>query len=199
MYPLNSIRQRVNSRSRSIDGNRNLRSLPMVLAAIDRWIGRPFDAPSDRGLIFPQRVCGRNADLGGTGTIRRRRWRNIAHTTFARPFTGGPNVCKYVLSIAQATSRRRHGRRCAALTLATSAESRVTRIVVDATVPIAGQPYQQLTGRAFGELDPNDTHNALITDLNLAPLNASGKAEYIASFRLRIPTNLNLASGVMCA
>lgn len=85
----------------------------------------------------------------------------------------------------------------AALTLATSAESRVTRIIVDATVPIAGQPYQQLTGRAFGELDPNDSHNTLITDLNLAPLNASGKAEYIASFRLRVPTNLSLASGVM--
>jgi hypothetical protein len=77
------------------------------------------------------------------------------------------------------------------------AESRVTRIVIDATVPIAGQPYQQLTGRAFGELDPNDSHNALITDLNLAPLNASGKAEYIASFRLRVPTNLSQASGVM--
>jgi hypothetical protein len=76
-------------------------------------------------------------------------------------------------------------------------QARVTRIVIDATIPVAGQPYQQLTGRAFGELDPNDPHNTLITDINLAPQNASGKVEYIASFRLRMPTNMSTASGVM--
>ena len=76
-------------------------------------------------------------------------------------------------------------------------QARVTRIVIDATVAISGQPYQQLTGRAFGQLDPNDAHNTLITDINVAPQSASGKVEYIASFRLRVPTNLSQASGVM--
>ena len=53
-------------------------------------------------------------------------------------------------------------------------EARVTRIIIDATGTLTGQdiPYQTLTGRAFGELDPNDAHNTLITDIALAPRNA---------------------------
>jgi hypothetical protein len=85
----------------------------------------------------------------------------------------------------------------AMLALAPSSEARVTRIVVDATTAIANQPYEQLTGRAFGELDPNDPHNALITDLASAPRNANGKVAYIASFRIRKPVDMTQASGVM--
>ena len=64
-----------------------------------------------------------------------------------------------------------------AAVLVPASQARVTRIVIDATAPIAGQPYQQLTGRAFGELDPDDRHNELITDIKLAPENRSGKVE----------------------
>jgi alpha/beta hydrolase family protein len=83
------------------------------------------------------------------------------------------------------------------LTWTSSTDARVTRIVIDATVDIAGQPYEQLTGRAWGELDPRDTQNALITDIELAPKNASGKVEYIASFRIRKPKDMSLASGLL--
>src|SRR5262245_58524456 len=61
--------------------------------------------------------------------------------------------------------------------LAPQADARVTRIVIDSTTPIAGQPYEQLTGRAFGELDPRDPQNRLITDIKLAPRNKNGKVE----------------------
>src|SRR5438552_1993866 len=49
-------------------------------------------------------------------------------------------------------------------------EARVTRIVIDSTTAVTGQalPYQTLRGRAFGELDPNDPHNAVVTDIQLA-------------------------------
>jgi hypothetical protein len=77
------------------------------------------------------------------------------------------------------------------------ADARVTRIVIDATVPIAGQPYEQLTGRAWGELDPRDPKNQLITDIKLAPRNARGKVEYIASFRIRKPVDMSVASGLI--
>src|SRR6266513_2095877 len=51
----------------------------------------------------------------------------------------------------------------------TSVHARVTRIVIDKVEAIAGQPgYEQLTGRAWGALDPRDPHNAEITDLELA-------------------------------
>lgn len=68
---------------------------------------------------------------------------------------------------------------------AAPADARVTRIVIDQETAIAGG-YTQLTGRAFGELDPTDPLNAIIHDIDLAK-NASGKVEYIASFRIRKP------------
>ncbi len=81
---------------------------------------------------------------------------------------------------------------------ASAVDGRVTRIVIDTTADINNQPlYQQLTGRAFGELDPNDPHNTIITDIGLAPKNANGKVEYVASFVLRKLKDMSLASGVM--
>ena len=73
-----------------------------------------------------------------------------------------------------------------------AAQAEVKRIVIDRKVSPAfdgksfgsvGQ-YETLAGRAFGELDPSDPHNRLITDIQLAPRNASGKVEYVATFFL---------------
>jgi len=88
----------------------------------------------------------------------------------------------------------------AALALPTPGEARVTRIVVDTTTAIAGQPnYEQLTGRAFGELDPRSSQNEILTDIRNAPRNAKGKVEYIAGFVIRKPKAefMGQASGVM--
>src|SRR5437879_189410 len=38
--------------------------------------------------------------------------------------------------------------------------------------------YEKLVGRAYGEVDPNDARNSVITDLDLAPTNANGMVEY---------------------
>ena len=84
-----------------------------------------------------------------------------------------------------------------ALAWAPSVHARVTRIVIDTVTPIAGQPYEQLTGRAFGELSPHHPLNREITDLDRAPRNSRGKAEYIASFRIRKPADLSTSSGVI--
>src|SRR5438105_7597411 len=75
------------------------------------------------------------------------------------------------------------------------ADARVTRIVIDGPpAAVTGQPgYEQLTGRAFGQLDPNDSHNTLITDIGLV----QGTPTYIASFVIRKPKDMSLASGVM--
>jgi len=77
------------------------------------------------------------------------------------------------------------------------ADARVTRIIIDKTEDITGQPYEMLTGRAFGELDPADPLNTLITDIGRAPTNHSGKAEYIASFVIRKPKGTNPTSGLL--
>jgi len=84
-----------------------------------------------------------------------------------------------------------------ALAWAPPVHARVTRIVIDSTTPITGQPYDQITGRAFGELNPRHPLNREITDLERAPRNSRGKVEYIASFRIRKPVDLNTTSGLM--
>lgn len=83
------------------------------------------------------------------------------------------------------------------------AEARVTEIVVDDSTPLAiGAPptlvpgYHQISGRAFGELDPNDALNAIVQDIDLAK-DADGKVRYVASFVLTVPDDLSKASGLM--
>jgi hypothetical protein len=79
------------------------------------------------------------------------------------------------------------------------APARVTRIVFDGPAqPLAGQsiPYEQLRGRAFGELDPADVHNQIITDIDLGK-DADGKVHYEATFVLTKPVDMSQASGFM--
>jgi len=66
------------------------------------------------------------------------------------------------------------------------ADARVVRIEITriesptfqgASFGTVGQ-YEKLVGRAFGEIDPTDPRNALITDIRIAPRNASGMVEY---------------------
>jgi hypothetical protein len=61
----------------------------------------------------------------------------------------------------------------------------------------AAGPYETLAGRAFGELDPNDPRNAVITDIKLAPRNARGMVEYVASFFLAKPVDMSKSSRLM--
>lgn len=86
----------------------------------------------------------------------------------------------------------------------TPAEARVTQVTVGTPTPLFGGrtfgaagAYEQIRGTARGELDPLDPHNAVITDINLAPRNANGKVEYTASFTLYKPIDMSKASGVM--
>src|SRR5262245_41622271 len=78
---------------------------------------------------------------------------------------------------------------------APSAEARVTKIVITRvesptfdgiTFGNTGQ-YKKLVGRAFGEVDPNDPRNAVITDIDLAPRNAHGMVEYSTDFYILTP------------
>ena len=90
----------------------------------------------------------------------------------------------------------------ALLALPSAADARVKKIVIEkkvspafdgATFGPSGQ-YETIAGRAFGELDPADPRNAIITDIKLAPKNAAGKVEYIVSFYLVKPIDMTKAS-----
>ena len=76
--------------------------------------------------------------------------------------------------------------------------ARVTRIVIDSTTALTGQPlaYETIRGRAFGELDPADAHNSVITDIQLGR-DADGKVRYETTFTLTKPVNMAGSSGFM--
>jgi len=84
-------------------------------------------------------------------------------------------------------------------------DARVTRIVVDnppanfqpPAPSVDGVQYQTVFGRAFGELDANDEHNVLITDIGIAPTNENGKVPYISTFTITMPVDPSQASGVV--
>ena len=91
------------------------------------------------------------------------------------------------------------------LAVAPAGEARVARIVIDTkTSPAfggqsfgsAGQ-YETLAGRALGELDPAHPLNAIIQDIALAPKNANGKVEYVATFFIVKPIDMSKSSHLM--
>src|SRR5688500_8612417 len=72
---------------------------------------------------------------------------------------------------------------------ATIAEARVTRLEIAERQPTGNDrsfgsagTYEVLRGRVVGEIDPDDPHNRIIQDIRLAPRNARGKVEYVATF-----------------
>ena len=87
-----------------------------------------------------------------------------------------------------------------------AAQAHVTRIVIDEVAPLPALPtvpgaaptiaYQQIAGRAFGELDPALPGNALIQDISLAR-EADGKLRYVSTFVIYQPVDAQQASGLL--
>ena len=86
---------------------------------------------------------------------------------------------------------------CAAF-FATTANARVTRLVITQTRPLgdgrswgSAGPYERLDGIAYFEIDPNDLHNSVITDIRSAPVNARGMVEFSSPFYVLKPVDFN--------
>jgi hypothetical protein len=82
--------------------------------------------------------------------------------------------------------------------------AQVRRIEITAREAVAGGQafgeagaYETITGRIHGEVDPKDPRNRVIQDLDLAPRNAGGRVEYVATFSLMKPVAPARASGVL--
>ena len=89
----------------------------------------------------------------------------------------------------------------ALVTGAMPASAKLTRITIERTEPgpqaDGAAEYETISGRFFGEIDPGDPHNRIITDLAFAPRNARGKVEYNATYRLARPKDPAKRSGVL--
>ncbi|MVM31336.1 hypothetical protein GO755_14930 [Spirosoma sp. HMF4905] len=78
-------------------------------------------------------------------------------------------------------------------------QARIVRIEITSTKSptfdgkVFGQigAYEKLRGKAYGELDPTNPQNALITDIRLAPRNAKGMVEYAMDIYILKPIDLN--------
>lgn len=76
------------------------------------------------------------------------------------------------------------------------------KMTVTATTDFSGTfgsvgAYEQVSGTISGELDPKDSKNAIIQDLELAPVNARGMVEYSADFTMLKPKDMSKANGVL--
>jgi hypothetical protein len=84
------------------------------------------------------------------------------------------------------------------VSLCAMARARIVRIQITKTESptfegrdFGNGPYEKLVGVAYGELDPHDRRNAIITDIGLAPRNARGMVEYSMSIYILKPVDVN--------
>ncbi len=89
-------------------------------------------------------------------------------------------------------------------TICTTAQARIVRIEIAKTEPaFAGQTfgkagaYELLTGKAYGELDPNAVTNSPIQDLSLAPRNAHGMVEYVTDIAILRPADPKQSNNIL--
>lgn len=95
----------------------------------------------------------------------------------------------------------------AGLTVPLVAEARITRLEIvsgSSQSPTFGGlsfgsvgQYEKIFARAYGEVDPLDRHNAVITDIDKAPRNARGMVEYSADVHILKPINMSMSNGRM--
>lgn len=83
------------------------------------------------------------------------------------------------------------------LVAASAADARTTRVeILSRGIAFGGHSfagvgqYEKIVGIAYGEIDPNDRRNAVITDVELAPRNARGNVEYRHNFYILKPVDL---------
>ena len=72
----------------------------------------------------------------------------------------------------------------ASMLIAPDADARLTKLqILTRTTAFGGYSfagigtYEKIYGKYFGEISPTDPHNAVITDIALAPRNARGNVE----------------------
>ena len=63
----------------------------------------------------------------------------------------------------------------------------MVRVEINERSDAGNTGYEQLTGKLYFEIDPKQPQNAIIADVDLAPVNAAGKVSFTADLRLWKP------------
>ena len=92
----------------------------------------------------------------------------------------------------------------AALLVAIPASAEVVRIEVKSRTPVlAGQPfgatgpYERLSGTIYFAIDPRNSANLIIADIDKAPRNAAGNVEFSSDFYLLKPVDASRGNGTI--
>jgi hypothetical protein len=86
---------------------------------------------------------------------------------------------------------------CAGLALmARPATGEVTRVEIKTRGPVGTSGYEKIVGVLHFAVDPKDPRNAVIVDIDKAPLNAAGKVEFSADFYIARPIDPARSNGV---
>jgi hypothetical protein len=88
------------------------------------------------------------------------------------------------------------------LFIASVAHAGITRIVIEKREPFAAGhefpvtgAYEKLVGKAYGEVDPKNSLNKIIVNLDKAPRNANGKVEYRSDIYILKPVDMRRGNG----
>ena len=76
-----------------------------------------------------------------------------------------------------------------------TAHAAVVRVEITDRSNIPKSDYEQLTGKLHFEIDPRLPQNAIIADVDLAPVNAAGKVSFVADLRLWKPKDATRSNG----
>ena len=92
----------------------------------------------------------------------------------------------------------------AILILAAPAHAEVVRIDVKSRTDVlagkafgAAGPYERLSGRIYFTVDPRNTVNQIIADIDKAPRNAAGQVEFSSDFYLIKPKDPSRGNGTL--
>lgn len=75
------------------------------------------------------------------------------------------------------------------------ASASVVRMEVSERLDVGKGDYEQISGRLHFEIDPKEERNAIIADVDLAPLNTNHKVGFAADFRLLKPKDFSKSNG----
>lgn len=78
-----------------------------------------------------------------------------------------------------------------------AANADVTRVAIARRAPVGASGYEKLVGTAYFAVDPTLAGNAVIADIDRAPVNAAGKVEFSADLYVLRPIDPAKANGVV--
>ena len=84
----------------------------------------------------------------------------------------------------------------ALLATATAARADVTRFEISSRAPIGASGYEKIVGTAYFAVDPRAPRNAVVADIDRAPVNAAGKVEFSSDVYILRPIDAARSNGI---